>query len=190
MSIHRFDELPVTPWRNGGGVTREVLRIPSQAVPGEFAARVSIADVDASGPFSRFDGVDRVIMLLSGPVMRLTVDGVRTDLGRHRPFAFPGDVPTSSEIDSPTRDLNVMTRRGEATASMTVPPRGERSTVGGAGTRVVVVGLGEGADVTPPGGDTTADGGGVLHLADLDVVVWNGTEALTVTGGAAVIVIR
>ena len=46
----RFAELPLAPWRNGGGVTREV------AVDGpgaqDFEWRISIADVNEPGPFS------------------------------------------------------------------------------------------------------------------------------------------
>lgn len=187
MPLYRFQDLPPTPWRNGGGVTREVLRLESSLPGGDFAARVSIADVDAGGPFSRFDDVDRIIMLLRGEQMRLDAGGQRVVLTPGQPFAFPGDVPTRCEIDAPTRDLNVMTRRGEATATMTAL-RGKRHTVGGVGTRVVIVGMENGADVTPP--PSTAHGGDPAHLADLDCFVWDGAEALTVTGDAAVIVIR
>jgi environmental stress-induced protein Ves len=179
------------PWRNGGGVTREVFRVPSLEHGPEFAARVSIADVDADGEFSRFDGVDRIIMLLRGPVMRLFVDGKRTDLAPAVPFAFPGDAQTRCEIDSPTRDLNIMTRRGEAAATLAMRRRGEVRRVGGGG-HVVVVGLGGGAAVT----QDVADGetveprtAPVTQLAELDSFVWSGAGAITVSGDAAIMVI-
>jgi environmental stress-induced protein Ves len=180
------------PWRNGGGVTREVFRVPSLEPGPEFAARVSIADVDADGEFSRFDGVDRIIMLLRGPVMRLFVDGQRTDLAPAVPFAFPGDAQTRCEIDSPTRDLNIMTRRGEAAATLAMLRRGEVRRVGGSGGHVVVVGLGGGAAVAPAEADGESvgpRGTQVTQLAELDSFVWSGVGAITVSGDAAIIVI-
>jgi environmental stress-induced protein Ves len=190
--LRRFGDLTAEPWRNGGGVTREVFRVPSVEHGPDFAARVSIADVDADGEFSRFDGVDRIIMLLRGPVMRLFVDGQRTDLAPAVPFAFPGDARTRCEIDSPTRDLNIMTRRGEAAATLTVLGRGEVRRVGGGGGRVVVVGLDGGAAVTQDvsDGETVEPRAWpVTRLAELDSFVWSGAGAITVSGDAAIIVI-
>jgi environmental stress-induced protein Ves len=179
------------PWRNGGGVTREVFRVPSLEHGPDFAARVSVADVDADGEFSRFDGVDRIIMLLRGPVMRLFVDGKRTDLAPAVPFAFPGDAQTRCEIDSPTRDLNIMTRRGEAAATLAMLRRGEVRRVGGSGGHVVVVGLGGGAEVTQDVADETVEprSAPVTQLAELDSFVSSGAGAITVSGDAAIIVI-
>ena len=50
---------PVTPWKNGGGLTREVAAFPANASMADFDWRISIADVAAAGPFSRFENVDR-----------------------------------------------------------------------------------------------------------------------------------
>src|SRR5665647_2813187 len=65
LGIVRFAELPVIPWRNGGGVTREVVA-SGGSDPQDFDWRISIADVSQSGPFSAFPGVDRVITLVEG----------------------------------------------------------------------------------------------------------------------------
>ena len=56
------------PWRNGGGVTTEIAIAPDGAglVGERFLYRVSIADVMSDGPFSRFEGYDRHIMLPAG----------------------------------------------------------------------------------------------------------------------------
>ena len=183
MQVRRFDDLTPAPWRNGGGTTREVMRRGSPQPGEDFLARVSIADVDVNSDFSRFDGVDRLIMLVRGPVMRLVVDGERTDLTPEEPFAFIGDASTRCEIDSPTRDLNVMTRRGAATATVTVVRGSGRHAVGGEGAQVVAVALGDGARVRAAGGDAA-------RLAELDCVVGAEAETLTVVGYAAIIVIR
>jgi hypothetical protein len=54
MTRHRFDlqDLPATPWKNGGGLTREVLWQPAGASLDDFDWRVSVAQIDSDGPFS------------------------------------------------------------------------------------------------------------------------------------------
>nr|WP_303649724.1 HutD family protein [Asticcacaulis machinosus] len=112
------------PWKNGGGVTREVLVWPPQASMTDFDWRISMATVDAAGPFSAFDGIDRHLSVLSGQ-LRLTVDGVAHQLVVGQGLAFAGDAPASGEpLDGPVIDLNVMTRRGRFTALVTcIPPQ-------------------------------------------------------------------
>ncbi|MFD5750706.1 HutD family protein [Streptomyces sp. NPDC127033] len=114
------DHLP-TPWKNGSGSTREVAAAPPGSGLADFDWRVSIADVEAAGPFSAFPGVNRVIMLVDGHDMLLTVDGTDHRLTPARPFAFSGDTAVSCRLPSgPTRDINVMTRQGRTTATMSV----------------------------------------------------------------------
>ena len=71
--VHRFDRehLPCVPWKNGGGVTREIVCYPAGADIQSFEWRMSIAEVARDGPFSDFSGIDRVITLLSGNGIRL-----------------------------------------------------------------------------------------------------------------------
>ena len=53
--------------------------------------------------------------------MNLTVDGAQRELLLHAPFAFPGEAETTCTLASgATRDLNVMTRRGRARATVQV----------------------------------------------------------------------
>lgn len=173
--LQRFGDLPAVPWRNGGGVTREVFVMPA-ADAGQFVARVSIADVDASGPFSAYPGIDRVIMLLEGDAMQLRVaDGTQT-LRANEPFAFDGGAAADCEIASPTRDLNLMTLRGQATGSMTVHRADRVVRVGGAGATLVVIGLGDGAVA------------GGTALGALDSLI--SEDALDVAGHAALITIQ
>ncbi|MEV6977787.1 HutD family protein [Kitasatospora sp. NPDC093806] len=116
----RAAERPAMAWRNGGGVTREVAGYPAGSGLDDFAWRVSLADVAAAGPFSAFPRVDRVITLVEGPGMALTVDGDEQVVDApFRPFAFSGDAATDCRLlGGPLVDFNVMTRRGRAAANL------------------------------------------------------------------------
>ena len=115
MKLNRFDfaDLPVSPWRNGGGETREITSQP----PGnaEFGWRASIATIAQDGPFSAFNGIDRSITLLEGDGVHLYSEGlIDHQLQRiGEPFAFSGDVALEARLlGSSSQDFNIMTRRG------------------------------------------------------------------------------
>lgn len=116
-----YASLVAAPWKNGGGVTRELACHPVGAGFDDFLWRVSIADVHQSGPFSRFPGIDRVIVLLDGAGMTL-----RSDEGDHAlnvalvPHAFRGEAQIDAELVSSSRDFNLMLRRGQAEGSMSI----------------------------------------------------------------------
>lgn len=107
------DRTPV-PWKNGGGLTREIAAHPPGSGMGDFEWRVSAAEVAADGAFSRFEGVDRVLTVLSGAGIDLSVAGEPVRLTpASDPFAFPGDVAAFAHVlAGPISDLNVMVRRG------------------------------------------------------------------------------
>ncbi|MEQ1803553.1 MAG: HutD family protein [Gammaproteobacteria bacterium] len=115
-----------TRWKNGQGWTTELAVRPAS---GRFDWRVSIADVDADCEFSTFPGVDRSILVLSGEGLLLQVGAeppvtLRTG---GEPLAFPGDVPAHARlIGGPTRDFNVMTRRGVFEHTLSIRPLDER----------------------------------------------------------------
>jgi environmental stress-induced protein Ves len=102
-------------WKNGGGITREVAIWPPTAALDAFDWRISIADVAQGGPFSTFPGVDRVLTVIRGCGLELSVHGlaaVELDDGA-APFAFPGDAACVAILrQGPIRDLNLMVRRG------------------------------------------------------------------------------
>ncbi|MCW1839244.1 HutD family protein [Prosthecomicrobium hirschii] len=105
------------PWKNGGGVTTEIAVSPDGAGLDDFEWRLSAAEVASDGPFSTFPGIDRIIGILSGDGLILTVEGIGTvRLDRSSdPFAFPGDAPTVGRLaGGPVTDLNLMVRRGHA----------------------------------------------------------------------------
>jgi uncharacterized protein len=107
-------------------MTAEVASMPGDsstlapAMPDDFDWRVSFAEVKASGEFSSFPGVDRIITLVDGPEMTLHLASGVHLLNRFEPFAFDGGVPVRCEVAARTRDLNVMTRRGRATAEVRI----------------------------------------------------------------------
>ncbi len=120
LGVVRVTELAVVPWRNGGGVTREILASGGSGSDG-FDWRISIADVSEPGPFSAFPGFDRVITLVEGDRMDLVVDGVAHVLGLHESLSFDGASQTSCSLPAgPTRDLNVMTRADRHSAVVAV----------------------------------------------------------------------
>lgn len=106
--VHRsaFESLP---WKNGGGITHEAMRVPQTGDP--FRWRVSVAHIEASGPFSDFSGYVRRMVLLRGTGVALKFDG-----GGSRELRsvgewveFDGARPTYCElIDGPCVDLNLM----------------------------------------------------------------------------------
>lgn len=113
--------LPAIPWKNGGGTTRNLAVAPEGAGFDDILWRISIAEVRESGPFSRFPGVDRIIVLLEGDGMMLRgVDGSVFSLtAPFAPHAFPGEASIDARlVNGPTADFNVMVRRGQARGSV------------------------------------------------------------------------
>jgi len=108
-------------WKNGGGVTRELLAWPS---PADWVFRLSVAEVQADGPFSCFVGVQRWFAVLSGAGVRLRI-GAAAPYEEHAltpasaPFCFEGALPVDCKlIDGITQDFNLMVRADQARAQM------------------------------------------------------------------------
>jgi environmental stress-induced protein Ves len=106
-------------WKNGGGTTTELAR---EGAGERFLWRLSVADVDSSGPFSSFPGYERTIVLLEGDGMELTIDGRVARLDRaFEPFVFDGGAATTCRLlGGPCRDLNVIVDRARASARVAV----------------------------------------------------------------------
>lgn len=109
LRIIRKSSFTPKPWKNGGGVTHEAIRVPADGE--EFEWRVSVARIEASGPFSDFAAYNRKMVLLEG-------DGVELEFGRsgRRTLRRSGDL---AEFDGalathcrllggPCVDLNLM----------------------------------------------------------------------------------
>ncbi|WP_406009536.1 HutD family protein [Streptomyces sp. NBC_00637] len=165
-----------TAWKNGGGVTREIVCSPAGAGMAAFTWRVSLAEVAASGPFSVFPYVERTLTLVEGAGMDLTVGGRRRLVDtRHVPRDLPGDEPTDCRLlDGPVVNLNVMWRRGTSAPTVAVV----RGRIGLRAAHALIVALDE---------DGTAVGDGVW-LARHDALLLTGEDALVHAHGPTAIV--
>jgi environmental stress-induced protein Ves len=113
MTVHLIHADDVSPqaWKNGGGQTRELLAWPSAD---DWSLRISLADIDADGPFSAFAGVERWFAVVEGA-------GVELQFAQRACRVTPGDPPLHFDgaaavhcrlIEGRTRDLNLMCRGG------------------------------------------------------------------------------
>lgn len=115
MEIIRFADLKPEPWRNGGGVTRELASHPlaASAQDGAWDWQVSIADLTMAGDFSPFPGMERVLTVVEGELLLLNVGGSEHPLEKYRPFRFSGEAASSAILPTgDIRNLNVITRAG------------------------------------------------------------------------------
>ncbi|MFF4697136.1 HutD/Ves family protein [Streptomyces chattanoogensis] len=149
MRVLRASGRAATPWSNGGGVTREIAAHPPGAGWDTFDWRVSLAEVTRDGPYSPLPGIRRILTVVDGGGLELTVDGTRRLLpDRFRPFAFPGGADTDSHLlDGPVVNLNVMVREGRAGAGVEMV-RGTREVPPGDALVVAVEGR---TDLSAPG---------------------------------------
>ena len=110
FAILRASERIARPWKNGGGVTYEIATFPPGASMDDFEWRVSIAEVRHTGLFSRFAGIERILLVLSGQ-LRLDVAGEPTPhtLDPGDQLTFSGEAPVvGGPCGDIVKDLNVM----------------------------------------------------------------------------------
>lgn len=170
MRVLRAADRIATPWKNGGGVTREVAVFPPGAGMDDFDWRVSLADIAADGPFSAFPGVDRALTVIEGSGLVLDLDGRRLALDADAPpIAFAGEASVEARLTrGPIRDLNVMVRRGLWRAEVS-------RFVGG-----VLAAPPDGPLMVLVLGDTTCSSAGAAHrLGALDMVMLEAGKTAT-----------
>lgn len=117
LAVVRCDRIEPQPWKNGGGLTRELLAWPNA---NGWQLRISVADIRADGPFSAYPGVDRWFAVVEGAGVLLALpDGSRRVEPDSDPLEFRGEAAPHCELlDGPTRDLNLMLRRGAGRGAM------------------------------------------------------------------------
>jgi environmental stress-induced protein Ves len=135
IHVVKADTAAPQAWRNGGGQTRELMTWPAGK---DWQLRISRADIEAEGPFSAFNGVDRWFTVLEGEGVVLHFSGDRTNTVTLRnydmPFHFDGALaPMCTLLNGPTQDLNLMARAGSSTmqAAQEAVPWSEGHTVRG-----------------------------------------------------------
>ena len=121
MIILRESTYRTVPWKNGGGVTREILRVPPES--NAFDWRLSLATIELPGPFSAFDEYHRTLVLVRGA-------GVELNFSQHgtsrlsavgQTVSFDGAWPTSCTLlDGPSTDLNLIVSRDRARSASRV----------------------------------------------------------------------
>jgi uncharacterized protein len=109
MRIIRQSDFTATPWKNGGGITHEAIRVPASGDP--FRWRVSVARIERGGPFSDFPEYNRTMVLLRGAGVKLKFEsGDEHTLSQVGDVVqFDGGLPPQCELkDGPCVDLNLM----------------------------------------------------------------------------------
>src|SRR5680860_341416 len=106
MRIFKKADLVETPWKNGGGITRD---IASEMDGDAIIWRLSMADVSTAGPFSSFPGLTRVLTVVDGGGMILHAPGVDLRGDYAKPIRFDRATAIVAELtEGPLRDFNLM----------------------------------------------------------------------------------
>ncbi|MBG1232657.1 HutD/Ves family protein [Aestuariivirga litoralis] len=94
------------PWKNGGGVTHEIIK---REAAGKMLWRFSVADVTSDGPFSRFEGLDRILTVIEGAGLMLAAPQGWLQALPFEPVAFSGSWPiTSTRLGGNVQDFNLI----------------------------------------------------------------------------------
>ena len=103
----RLQDVPASPWKNGGGTTQSLICWPS---PSQWVFRMSVARIDSDGPFSEFMGVERWFAVLRGNGVTLQFPDRRVVLGHKDPtLQFSGETACNCSLTrGPTLDFNLM----------------------------------------------------------------------------------
>ncbi len=124
-SIYRLipaDQRAVVPWRNGGGTTTQLAQGLAKASDQDWSWRISLADVEQSGPFSIFTGIDRITCVVEGDGMDLRhEDGSVIALEPNQPVEYDGGTTVVGVLrKTPIRNFNVMVDRRFLRATVTI----------------------------------------------------------------------
>lgn len=108
------------PWRNGRGVSREI--VTHDKPGGGFGWQVGIAELDGDAPFSHYPGCDRIFTPVAGelpPALSFN-GGPFQDCPLLVPHRFAGDWQTLARVPAPGRAFNVVFDRARHSARVAV----------------------------------------------------------------------
>ena len=187
LHLIRFNDTTRQRWRNDGGWTREI------AIGGDaddWDWRISVAEVEADGPFSAFPGIEREIVLLAGAGMRFEFDdGEQASLTPESPrLRFDGGRALHSRlIDGPTRDFNLMWRPGRIDAELWVRPLVGDSVLFAEPGETRALHMTSGSALLPDADDVRLDAGDTLLMRAGDA---RASQRVSATGLAIVARLR
>jgi uncharacterized protein len=179
LQVIRKSSFESVPWKNGAGITHEATRVPEKGEP--FNWRVSVAHIDASGPFSDFSGYVRLMVLLRGTGVTLTIDGVKSRELRSvgEMVEFDGAGPTYCELlDGPCVDLNLMVAKSIAVQAKVARLDAGVAVAASHDQSTVIFGIDDPVLLESDAGETVT-----LEPWDLAVVRGSGARLNRVAGG-------
>jgi len=125
------DNLIPVPWKNGGGITREI----AASEAGEPFWRLSIADVTKDGDFSLFPGLHRILTVVKGEGMVLQGKNETYRAIPLHPVSFPGDTPLLGKlVEGPVQNFNLIYDATKLDAELTVLRVQDESSQGNKGS--------------------------------------------------------
>lgn len=100
-----------TPWKNGGGSTKQIAISPYDATLEKlnFQWRLSLAEIQGASDFSTFPGFQRLIALVRGKELILESEGASESLLPGESHAFSGSAKVRAKLPSgPVTDLGLI----------------------------------------------------------------------------------
>lgn len=121
LEIFKKSDFKIMPWKNGGGITTEIFKIPSKKSE-SFLFRLSLANISMDGPFSAFLNIDRILVLINGSGLHLKGDDRNIELNKLlTPLHFRGEeIFFCSLLNGPCVDFNIMTDRNYANSTFSL----------------------------------------------------------------------
>lgn len=97
--------LKATAWKNGKGITREIV----SSKPNAAYWRFSIADVKENGDFSLFPELERILTVVEGKGMTLSTPNGDMSAEYAKPIYFAGDLPIYGKLlDGDVQNFNLI----------------------------------------------------------------------------------
>ncbi len=109
------------PWKNGQGVTEEIALAPPEVdlASKQLLWRLSRAPILATGSFSSFPGLERLLTLVEGKTLGFNRNGKRMILKPGDIYQFSGDEKVEVDLPAgPVKDLGLLFRKEKVQAEM------------------------------------------------------------------------
>lgn len=192
MELIRFAELKAQPWRSAGGVITEVRSRPGAADgtgPG-WDWLVSIGELSKACGLPAHPGMDRVLTVIDGELLVLSVDGAEHPLEKYRAFRFSGDAEAAAALPTgDVRALDVLTRRGGFKGYTSIIELSKKRPHPVFGGQLGILLQGQATAAPGPGGQDAAAEGTAdtadadrIELARYDTVVGSDTASPEILG--------